>query len=120
YAFRGGGTALARAWRTVRRCTRCRTASSRIEDPPARQSRLICSNSSTRDLAIPDLRASRTDAKDQIQGGATIRDDTPAHPPSEITTQAGPQFATKACQTGASSGDHTQPRVSRAAACKVR
>jgi hypothetical protein len=30
------------------------TASSRIDDPPARQSRLICSNSSTRDLAIPD------------------------------------------------------------------
>src|SRR5262249_23109146 len=56
------------------------TASSRIDIPPARQSRLICSNSSTRDLAIPDLRASRTDAKDQIQGGATIRDDTPGPP----------------------------------------
>jgi hypothetical protein len=81
YAFRGGGTALASACRTVRRCTRCRTASSRIDTPPARQSRLICSNSSTRDLAIPDLRADSNDAKDQIQGGATIRDDTPAHPP---------------------------------------
>jgi hypothetical protein len=72
YAFRGGGTALASACRAVRRCTRCRTASSRIDTPPARQSRLICSNSSTRDLAIPDLRADSNDAKDQIQGGATI------------------------------------------------
>jgi hypothetical protein len=29
-------------------------------------------------------------------------------PPDEITTQAGPKFATKQTQTGASSGDHTQ------------
>jgi len=76
--------------------------------PSARQSRLICPDSSTRDLAIPDLCASRTDAKDQILGGAIIRDDTPAHPPGEITTQAGPKSATTTGQTGASSGDHTQ------------
>ena len=32
-------------------------------------------------IAIPDLRADSNDAQDQIQGGAAIRDDTPAHPP---------------------------------------
>src|SRR6516162_2477817 len=32
-----------------------------MDDPPARQSRLICSNSSTRDLAIPDLHADNND-----------------------------------------------------------
>jgi hypothetical protein len=52
--------------------------------------------------------ASRTDAKDQIQDGANIRDDTPAHPPGEITSQAAPRSATKQGQTWASSGDHTK------------
>jgi hypothetical protein len=37
-----------------------------IVTSPARQSRLICSNSSTHDLAIPDLRA-------QPSGGAAAR-----------------------------------------------
>ena len=35
-AFRGGGTALASACRTVRRCTRCLSASSRIDNPSRR------------------------------------------------------------------------------------
>jgi hypothetical protein len=37
---------------------------------------------------------------DQIQGGATVRDDTPAHPLDEITTQAGPKFATAKAKPG--------------------
>ena len=52
YSLRGGGTAQASACRTVRRCTPCFSASSRI-DNPVRRSRLICSNSSTLDRAIP-------------------------------------------------------------------
>jgi hypothetical protein len=38
--------------------------------------------------------------EDQIQGGATIRDDTSAHPSGEITTQAGPKFATTKANPG--------------------
>ena len=37
YALRGGGTADSNAWRTVRRCTPCRSANSRIDrllEPP--------------------------------------------------------------------------------------
>ena len=76
------------------------TASSRIEEPPARQSRLICSNSSTRDLAIPDLHADNNDVKIRSRVGATIRDDTLAHPSGEIATQAGPKFATTKAKPG--------------------
>jgi hypothetical protein len=55
--LRGGGTALASACRTVRRCTRCLSASSRIDNFSTRLSRLIRSNSSTLDRATPDLHA---------------------------------------------------------------
>ena len=48
--LRGAGIALANACRTVRRCTRCLAASSRIDNPPTRASRLIAANSSTFDL----------------------------------------------------------------------
>ena len=47
--LRGGGTADARAWRTARRCTLCRRASSRIDTPSSRCSRRIRSNCSTLD-----------------------------------------------------------------------
>jgi len=50
--FRCGGTADANAARTVRRCTPCRSANSRIDTFSIRRSRLISSNSSTLDLAI--------------------------------------------------------------------
>src|SRR6266581_2842678 len=40
--------------------------------------------------------------------GHNSPDDTPAHPPGEITIQAGPKSATTTGQTGASSADHTQ------------
>jgi hypothetical protein len=42
------------------------TASSWIDDPPARQSRLICSDNSTRNLAISDLHA------DTMTGGLRV------------------------------------------------
>jgi hypothetical protein len=47
----------------------------------------------------PDLHAEQR-RDDQIQGGATIRDDTPAHPSGAITTQAGPKFTTAEGQPG--------------------
>ena len=50
--FRGGGTASASAARTVRRCTRCLRASSRIDNPSSRRSRRIRSNCSTLDLSF--------------------------------------------------------------------
>ena len=34
--FRAGGTADSKAWRTVRRCTRCLSASARIDNPSTR------------------------------------------------------------------------------------
>jgi hypothetical protein len=48
YDFRSGGTAESSACRTVRRCTRCRSASSRIDTSSTRASRRIASKSSTR------------------------------------------------------------------------
>ena len=53
--LRGGGTALASACRTVRRCTRYLSASSRIEQPSTRASRLIAANNSTLDPNPPAL-----------------------------------------------------------------
>ena len=47
--FRGGGTALANACRTVLRCTRCRSASARIDRSSTRASRRITANNSTLD-----------------------------------------------------------------------
>jgi hypothetical protein len=70
--LRGGGTALASACRTVRRCTRCLSASSRIDNPSTRRSRLICSNSSTLDRAIPDLHADDYDMKIRTEVGPTF------------------------------------------------
>jgi hypothetical protein len=92
YALRGGGTALASAWRTVRRCTRCLSANSRIDSFSTRLSRLICSNSSTLDRATFDLHADNNDVKIRTRGGANIRDDTPPPPSSAITTQVEPEF----------------------------
>ena len=82
YALRAGGTALASACRTVRRCTRCLSANSRIDRCSTRLSRLICSNSSTLDRTIPDLHADNINMKIRTQGGANIRDDTPSHRPA--------------------------------------
>src|SRR6516162_11562988 len=78
-----------------------------MDDPPARQSRLICSNSSTRDLAIPDLHADNNDVTIRSRVGPIFATTRRPTPPGEITTQAGPKSATKQAQTGASSGDHT-------------
>ena len=50
--FRGGGTADAIAWRTVRRCVPNRSANARTDSPSRSCAFLICSNSSTLDLAI--------------------------------------------------------------------
>ena len=75
---------------------------------PARWSRLICSNSSTRDRAIPDLRADNNDVKIRTRVGPEFAT-TRRPPPGAITTQAGPKFATKTGPAGASSGDHTHP-----------
>jgi len=47
--FRGGGSAAPRAWRTVRRCTPCPRANSRIDISSTRASRRIAANNSTRD-----------------------------------------------------------------------
>jgi hypothetical protein len=55
----------------------------------------------------PDLHARQHRHGDRIRGGAEIRDDTPPHPRSEITTQVGPEFVTISVPAGASSGDHT-------------
>lgn len=49
YAARGGGTAAVNACGTVRRCTPCREAGSRIDKSFRRWSRRMPSNSSTRD-----------------------------------------------------------------------
>jgi hypothetical protein len=49
--LRGGGTAD--ACRTVRRCTPCRSAKSRIDSSSRRRSRLIFSNNTTRDRTWP-------------------------------------------------------------------
>src|SRR6266508_254713 len=50
--LRAGGTAHSSAWRTVRRCTRCRSASARMPTPSSRCSRRIRSNSSTLDISF--------------------------------------------------------------------
>ncbi len=47
--LRSGGSADASAWRTVRRCTLCRSASCRIDNPSIRSSRRIAANRSTLD-----------------------------------------------------------------------
>lgn len=52
--FRGGGTADSNAARTVRRCTLCRRASSRTDNPSTRASLRILANRSTLDT-IPAL-----------------------------------------------------------------
>jgi len=50
--LRGGGIALAGAWRTVLRCTWCFTASSRMDMPSTRASCLIAANNSTLDPTL--------------------------------------------------------------------
>src|SRR5665647_2860750 len=50
--LRCGGVASASAWRTVRRCTSCRCANARIDNPSSRWSLRIRSNISTLDLAL--------------------------------------------------------------------
>jgi len=47
--LRSGGTADSNACRTVLRCTLCRSASCRIDNPSTRSSRRIAANSSTLD-----------------------------------------------------------------------
>ena len=89
------------------------TTNSRIDHSPGCQSLLICSNSSTRDLAIPDLHADTNDVTIRSRVGPEFATTRRPTRPGEITTQAGPKFATKQAQTGASSGDHTQPSSSR-------
>jgi hypothetical protein len=83
-------------------------------------SRLICSNSSTRDRATPGPPRRRHRRKNPTQDGAKIRDDTPTPPNSGITTQAEPKFATKTWPTGATSGDHTQQYALYAAVAFIR
>src|SRR5205085_4483897 len=75
-------------------------------NPPARRARLICSNSSTLDRAIPDLHADSNDVKIRTKVGPEFAT-TRRPPPSAVTTQAGPKFATKTGPAEASSGDHT-------------
>jgi hypothetical protein len=53
--------------------------------------RLICSNSSTRDLAVPDLHAANNGVMIRSRVGQ-IRDDTLAPPPGEITTLWGSEI----------------------------
>src|SRR5438067_775570 len=89
YGLRGGGTALTNAARTARRCTRCRSASSRIDSPSTRRSRRIRSNSSTRDRTPADPPADRNGQEDHKQGGANIRADTPTPPPDSAPTRWG-------------------------------
>jgi hypothetical protein len=74
YTFRAGGTALANAWRTVRRCPGWSSDSSRIDRPSTRLSRLISSKISTLDRTISDPHADDTDVT-ITRGGARIRDD---------------------------------------------
>src|SRR5207248_9781081 len=91
------------------RCSRSRSANSRMDSLSIRLSRLICSNSSTFDRAIPDLHADDdTDVKITTRVGplfATTRCPTT----SEVTTQTGPILVKNHDPTGASSDDHTQP-----------
>jgi hypothetical protein len=55
--LRSGGSALANAWRTIRRCTPSFCATARIVPTPNSYSRRICSNSSTLVIrSIPSLR----------------------------------------------------------------
>jgi hypothetical protein len=103
YSFRGGGTASVNACRTARRCTPCRAANSRIDNPSRRASRRIASNNSTLDLATPDLHIAEHDMKIRTKVGPTFV--TTRRPTtSKVTTQAGPTFAPT---TGAREGDHT-------------
>jgi hypothetical protein len=53
------------------------SANSRIDNFSTRLSRLICSNNSTLDLAIPTPTLDNIDAEIASRGGANIRDDTP-------------------------------------------
>src|SRR5207248_7092214 len=93
------------------RCSRSRSANSRMDRLPIRLSRLICSNSSTFDRAIPDLHADDdNDVKITTRVGplfATTRCPTT----SEVTTQTGPILVKNHDPTGASSDDHTQPEI---------
>lgn len=91
----------------MRRCTRCLSASSRI-DNPARLSRLICSNSSTLDRAIPTSTPDDNDVEVASRVGPEfVTTRRPHQAAGSITTQAEPNFVKNNGQTGASSGDHT-------------
>ena len=68
--------------------------------PLARQSRLICSNSSTRDLAIPDLHADSNDVTIRSRVGPEFATTRRPTRPSEITTHVGPKFMTKGAEPG--------------------
>ena len=89
--LRGGGTADARAWRTARRCTLCRRASSRIDTPSSRCSRRIRSNCSTLDNSF--LRRFGWPRKTNRAYGA-------------MGSGVGPVLMIKLAESGASSGDH--------------
>jgi hypothetical protein len=59
--LRAGGIADSSAWRTVRRCTPCLSASARIDNPSTLRSRRISANSSTLDLTLqPHLHDQRS------------------------------------------------------------
>src|SRR5215470_10982626 len=61
--LRSGGSALANAWRTIRRCTLSLSATALIVPTPNSYSLRICSNSSTLALrSIPSLLPLRQDA----------------------------------------------------------
>jgi hypothetical protein len=51
---------------------RAAPATSRIDIPSSRRSRLICSNNSTLDRAIPDFHADNTDAQIASREGPTF------------------------------------------------
>ena len=114
-ALRAGGIALANACRTVRRCTRCLAASSRIDNPSTRASRLISANSSTLDRTTLGPFRDHQPVGDHGQAGpAQAVTTAPAcrkmGPNQTVTTTSPrrPSGATSNRHAGANSGCHGQ------------
>lgn len=79
-AFRAGGCADSNACRTVRRCTPCRPANSRTDNPSTRASLRISANTSTLDLILASSpeKTSRRD-HDQVGPNQTVTTTPASH-----------------------------------------
>ena len=104
--LRGGGSADLSACRTVRRCTRWRSARPRMETPSSRRSRRICSNSFTFDTPWSFAAGkSRSPERSHWIGRGW------GHFRSSLGLQAGP--AQTVTPTGQQLGDRSPPRLLR-------